>query len=93
MTGENWRNTMVERVPWMSPIDYAILEFFEEHDIRATPKVIALNIGYDRQYTAKRLKKLSKAELLVKSEGGVYELSGTGRTFLAGELDADDLGP
>ena len=40
---------MVEHVDWLAPVDYAILEFFEEYDIMASPKVIAVNVEYDRR--------------------------------------------
>lgn len=83
---------MVERVAWMSPIDYEILLFFEEHDILASPKVISANIKYDRQYTSKRCRELLKSGILEKSdEYGLYHLSELGKEFLTGEMDADDL--
>lgn len=82
---------MVERVSWMSPIDYEILSFFEDHDILASPQVIAANIDYDRNYTGKRCRNFKKYELLERDENGLYELSEKGRAFLAGELDASEL--
>jgi len=75
----------------MSPIDYWILGFFEEHDIQVSPKVLAENIEYDRKYTGKRLKALASVGLVVQNENGLYELSERGRAFLAGEVNADDL--
>ncbi|MFH5800443.1 MarR family transcriptional regulator [Haladaptatus sp. CMAA 1911] len=82
---------MVERVRWMSPIDYEILLFFEEHDILVSPKVLALNIDYNRQYTSKRCRTLTEKGILSQKSNGVYELSEKGRQFLAGDLDADEL--
>jgi len=82
---------MVERVSWFSPIDYEILMFFEEHDILASPKVISTNIDYDRQYTSKRCRELLKEGILQKDDSGLYELTAFGRSFLAGEIDADEL--
>jgi len=81
---------MVERVSWFSPVDYEIFLFFEDHDILVSPKVIAVNIGYDRQYVYKRLRVLTEARLL-EGEDGIYELTDRGREFLAGDLDEDDL--
>ena len=83
--------SMVERVSWMSPIDYEILSFFEDHDIVASPKVIALNIEYDRQYTSKRCRALESEEILTSSETGVYSLSERGRKFLLGEIDPEEF--
>ncbi|WP_128479002.1 MarR family transcriptional regulator [Halorussus pelagicus] len=82
---------MVERVPWMSPIDYEILEFYDHHDILLTPKVIAVNIDYDRQYTSKRCRALAEAGLLQQIDKGLYKLSNKGRQFLAGDLDVSKL--
>lgn len=82
---------MVERVEWMSPIDYEILLFFEEHDIHVSPKVLGANIDYDRQYTSKRCRKLLEEDILRKDEDGLYILTETGRRFLAGDLDASEL--
>jgi predicted transcriptional regulator len=82
---------MVERVAWMSPVDYHILEFFEQHDIQASPKVVSSNIDYDRVYTGKRLKALKSAELLTQAENDLYELSDRGREFLVGKINADEL--
>ncbi|WP_229774209.1 winged helix-turn-helix domain-containing protein [Halocalculus aciditolerans] len=82
---------MVQRVEWMAPIDYWILEFFQEHDIKATPQVVAANIDYDNQYTGKRLNRMAEAGLFEKDEPGLFSLTDRGRAFLAGDLDADDL--
>ncbi|OYR80865.1 phage repressor protein [Halorubrum ezzemoulense] len=82
---------MVERVSWFSPIDYEILEFFEDHDILASPKVIGVNIDYDRQYTSKRCRVLLDEGLLDQAQSGIYKLSDRGRSFLAGEVDPDTL--
>ena len=84
---------MVERVSWMSPIDYEILAFYDEYrDLLASPRVIAANIDYDRNYTGKRCRNFADRDLLVNHEG-LYELSEKGRKFLDGDLDADDLEP
>lgn len=83
---------MVERVSWFSPIDYEILLFYEDHDILASPKVISVNIDYNRQYTSKRLNALSNHEIIHKDEdSGLFGLTDKGRKFLAGELDASEL--
>lgn len=83
---------MVERVSWFSPSHYEILLFFDDHDIRATAKVIAANTGYDRSYINRRVRELEHASLL-RNDDGIYELSETGRGFLSGELDASELDP
>ncbi|NUC72760.1 MarR family transcriptional regulator [Haloterrigena sp. SYSU A558-1] len=84
---------MVERVPWMSPVDYEILLFFDEHPIQVTPKVIAANINYDRQYVGKRCSTLADAELLESIGTGLYQLTDTGYAYLEGELDVSELEP
>lgn len=82
---------MVHRVSWMSPIDYHILEFFEDHDITASPKVIAYNIGYDQQYCSKRCRVLEEHGILKRPETGLYELTEKGRNFIFGDLDPSEL--
>ncbi|RDZ39372.1 phage repressor protein [Haloferax sp. Atlit-19N] len=81
---------MVERISWFSPVDYEILLFFEKHDIGVSPKIMAYNIEYDRQYVYRRLKVLNDADLLINDDG-VYRLSDFGRKFLAGNVDEDEL--
>ncbi|QRV15786.1 MarR family transcriptional regulator [Haloterrigena salifodinae] len=82
---------MVERVPWMSPVDYEILLFFDEHPIQVTPKVIAANIDYDRQYVGKRCSTLADAGLLEPLGTGLYQLTDTGHAYLEGNLDVSEL--
>jgi predicted transcriptional regulator len=82
---------MVERVEWMSPVDYSILEFYDNHDIVIAPSSLSSNIDYGSSYTADRCLILSKAGLLGKHHGPKYELTDKGRKFLAGEIDADEL--
>lgn len=81
---------MVERVEWFSPVDYEILQFYENHDILASAKVIGANIDYSRQYVNKRLVKLSDSGIL-ESTDGLYRLSATGKEFLTGNLEAENL--
>ncbi|ELZ08694.1 phage PhiH1 repressor protein [Natrinema thermotolerans DSM 11552] len=82
---------MVERVSWMAPVDYEILLFFDEHPIQVTPKVIAANIDYDRQYVGKRCSTLADTGLLKSAGTGLYQLTDTGYAYLAGELDISEL--
>ncbi|WP_394740146.1 MarR family transcriptional regulator [Natronococcus roseus] len=82
---------MVERVSWMSPVDYEIMLFFDEHPIQVSPKVLAANIEYDRQYLSKRCGRLVEAGLLESVDTGLYRLSESGEAYLDGELDGSAL--
>ncbi|WMT07481.1 MarR family transcriptional regulator [Natrinema thermotolerans] len=82
---------MVERVSWMAPVDYEIMLFFDEHPIQVSPKVLAANIEYDRQYVSKRCGRLVDAGLLASVDTGLYQLTDTGHDYLEGELDASEL--
>lgn len=82
---------MVERVSWFKPVDYEIMIFFQDHDISASPKVIAANIGYDRQYTSKSCRRLLHTDLLEKGPNGLYSLSDEGESFLKGDLEPDKI--
>ncbi|RZH67852.1 MarR family transcriptional regulator [Natrinema altunense] len=84
---------MVERVPWMAPVDYEIMLFFDEHAILVSPRVLAANIEYDRQYVSKRCRTLSEAGLLDIVDTGLYQLTETGTAYLEGTLDVSELEP
>ncbi|AXR77187.1 MarR family transcriptional regulator [Natrarchaeobaculum sulfurireducens] len=84
---------MVERVPWMKPVDYEILLFLDDHDIQISPKVLSANIDYDRQYVSKRCGVLTDVDLLESDGSGLYQLTDTGRAYLAGNLEVTDLEP
>ncbi|AFO56744.1 phage PhiH1 repressor protein [Natrinema sp. J7-2] len=75
----------------MAPVDYEIMLFFDEHDIQTSPRVLAANIDYDRQYVSKRCGKLSEAGLLESVTTGLYRLTDTGRAYLNGDLDGSAL--
>lgn len=75
----------------MSPVDYEIMLFFQEHPIQVSPKVLAANIEYDRQYLSKRCGRLVEAGLLESVDTGLYQLSESGEAYLDGELDGSEL--
>ena len=82
---------MRPRVDWMTRADDYILEFLDEKDIKATPRVISANIDYTHQYVNERLKPLRENGLVENTGDGLYRITDRGRAYLAGELDADDL--
>jgi predicted transcriptional regulator len=82
---------MVERISWFSMIDYQIFEFYQRHDIRVSPSVLADNIDYHPEYTGSRLRILRNAGLLNQTEKGYYRLSDLGREFLAGDLPVEEI--
>lgn len=81
---------MVERIEWLSPVHYEILEFFEAHDIWESPRDLAKNIDYHRRYVAQECRTLESVGIL-EQDGQTYRLTDRGRDLLAGELDADDI--
>lgn len=83
---------MVERVPWMSPIHYEVLGFYEDHDIIINPSSLAVNIGYNSaQYVSDTCSELEAAGLLERSNGPKFSLSDRGRKFLDGDVDPEDI--
>jgi len=81
---------MVERVSWMSPVHYEILEFFSEHDIWISARGLSRNIDYDRNYVSKECATLVERDVLQK-DGTIYSLTDYGRAYLEGDLDVSDL--
>lgn len=77
---------MVERVSWLSAIQYEILSFYADHDILISPRDLSENIGYDSNYTGRAMRELRDGDVL-NQEGQLYSLSDIGRGFLAGEVD------
>lgn len=82
---------IVKRVDWIAPIDIYILEFFVQHDVLLTPKVVALNIDYDQSYVGKRCRHLADHGLLEQEDRGVFSLAETGREYIESGLDAGVL--
>ena len=85
---------MRQRGEWMQlPTDDYILETLEG-GLALTPAVIAWNIDKGRSTVQKRLGPLESAGLIEKvDEKGYYRITDSGRAYLEGDLDADDLGP
>ena len=82
---------MRPRVEWMTRADDYILEFLQEKDILATPRVISVNIDYSHQYVNERMKPLREHDLIETEGDGIYRIADKGRVYLAGDLDAADL--
>lgn len=77
----------------MAPVDYEIMLFFDEHPILVSPKVLAVNIEYDRQYVSRRCSALVDAGLLESVDTGLYALTEIGEAYLEGNIDAKELEP
>ena len=80
----------------MTRADDAILEFLQNEGnkpIRATPAVIEANLDYKISHIRNRIRELHDQELVVyyDESRGIYQITEKGRSYLAGELDADDL--
>jgi len=84
---------MRPRVEWMTSADNRILEFLRDKEITASPRVISVNIDYDRQYVSKRLRILAQNDLVDNIDTGLYQVTDRGQLYLNGELDKDDLEP
>lgn len=84
---------MRPRVGWMTSADNRILEFLRDKEIVASPRVISVNIDYDRQYVSKRLRILAQNDLVDNVDTGLYQITDRGQQYLDGELRKDDLVP
>jgi len=75
----------------MTLADDRILETLAESELILSPRVLAVNTDYTRQYISERLALLLDSGLVVKYDEGLYEITERGRAYLAGDLDAEDL--
>jgi len=81
-------------VSWMTKSDDAILELLDECGIAIPPRAIAFNIeNVSRPTIDRRLPKLEDAGLVERYDDpqGYTRITGYGRAYLAGDLDAEDL--
>lgn len=88
---------MHPRVSWMTAGDAIFLEFlycsrlsrggFSEQ----TPRTIAVNTGYSRQYASSRCGVLSDKGLVEHTDHGLYRLSELGRRAIENELSIREM--
>jgi len=93
---------MRKRADWMVRNDDVILEILADADpIAVPPQVVHYHIetstaslNVSKQTVSNRLQLLTKANLVrkVRENAGYYELTESGRGYLAGELEAPDIG-
>lgn len=84
---------MRPRVEWMTSADNRLLEFLRDKEIVASPRVLSVNIDYDRQYVSKRLRILAQNDLVDNVDTGLYQITDRGKQYLDGNLSKDDLMP
>lgn len=84
---------MVDRPEWMTPTDLFILTSFNESNVFRVlgPTVIADNLDVTRAHASKRIALLVEHGLLEQIQDGKYRMTDRGRSFLRGELNADEL--
>ena len=76
---------------WMQmPTDDRILECLDT-GLRLTPAVIGENIDRSREQVSRRLKELTEQGLTIRPKRGYYEITDSGRAYLAGDLDPDEI--
>jgi len=81
----------------MVELDERILEFLEEYGnhppgaIRDQLAEIGDGMDYSSQHVSNRCRKLRDYGLVTNIASGVYSITETGRSFLAGDLDASTL--
>jgi DNA-binding transcriptional ArsR family regulator len=97
MAGPGQRHTMrPELASWMTPVDRAILErlYNEGNDeLVLSPGLIAANIDYERPTIREHLMTLRERGLVAyyDEDRAIYQLTETGRGWVAGEIPTSDL--
>jgi len=95
---DGFREEMAERVPWLNPVDYDVIEWLSHHDevddgFLANPATIAANIDYNNRYIANRCKLLAEAGFLERTSGPKYRITGLGWKLIQSELTAEEAPP
>lgn len=80
---------------WMKPVDERLLEWIDEYE-NMTPVAISSagevpRVDVSETWAGERLRELCRYGLLVRIDRGLYGISDTGRAYLNGEVDADEL--
>jgi DNA-binding IclR family transcriptional regulator len=80
----------------MTRCDGAILQWLDNspnRDLVAGPAVVAANIGYAGSTVRQRMRELERRGLIEyhDADRGLYQLSDLGRSFLLGDVGADEL--
>jgi len=90
---------MRPRPPWASKYDDPILEFLDAADAALPPAVVTFNLEWHNiaspaySTVKRRMRRLTEHGLLKKvdEEAGYYAITEKGRSYLAGDLDTDEL--
>ena len=92
MHGSTDPEDMYRKVGWMKPSDQPILQELDQYEGWQTPKGLSLNVPYSYNWVGQRLREMVNHGLVEKhDEEAAYRVTDMGRSFLAGDLDADDL--
>lgn len=86
---------MRKTATWMQLLDERILEHIDEEDW-ATPRTMFRDVNFEGLRASEgrireRCEKLAQAELIAPVHNDMYEITTTGKLYLEGELDAENL--
>ena len=87
---------MRPRIPWLTRVDMIALEYLAGHEQSAfeqSPSLIATNIGKSAGHVRRRMRTLSAAGLVERTNdtAGYYAITELGRRYLQGELVDDEI--
>lgn len=87
------KDEMHNRVEWLRPSDYPIVDEISDYGGWMKPATLALNLPYSRDHISRRCLELSKHGLLERygDNTAAYRITNRGRDYLADELEVDDL--
>lgn len=75
----------------MNQTDDRILELLGETNLTLSPRIIAYETEYNRDWIAQRLPLLMHGGLISKEGKGLYHITDLGRRYLNGEATADEI--
>lgn len=86
-----WTVRRRPNVEWVNQTDDRILELLGETGLTLTPKIIAHETGYNRDWVKQRLPFLLHGGLISKEGKGLYRITDLGRRYLTGEATSDEI--
>lgn len=86
---------MYNRISWANPADLEILNCLQGHSLVLSIGIIARNTGFNKDYTGRRVREMTKRGVLERFEADngdpAFQLTGLGEAIISRELDPEEI--